>query len=203
MLRLYLVRHGETVWNREGRLQGHTDVPLSAVGEAQARLLAARLGDEQIDAIWSSDLARARQTAEIIAAPKEIAVCATPLLRETMLGDWEGMTEAEVIARGDTETWKMYRRSPMVHRPPGSEPLEAVWKRILAARDSLRQEVGTGTALVVGHGGSLRSILCDAAGARVRNLNCFTLENASLSLIEYTDDLARIRFVNDAGHLKG
>src|SRR5438477_1126143 len=94
--RIYLVRHGETVWNRDGRMQGHTDVSLSPVGEEQARRLADRLASEQIEAVWSSDLCRASATADILAAPHGLTVRISPLLRESMLGLWEGKTEAEI-----------------------------------------------------------------------------------------------------------
>src|SRR5438876_10058993 len=108
--RIYLVRHGETVWNRDGRMQGHTDVSLSPVGEEQARRLAERLAGEKIDAVWSSDLCRASLTAEMLAAPHALTVRISPLLRESMLGNWEGKTEAEICAGGEGEQWLAYRR---------------------------------------------------------------------------------------------
>src|SRR5579871_641611 len=120
MLRLYIVRHGETEWNRDGRVQGHTDVPLSGEGIEQARRVAERLSREPISAVWSSDLARALDTARAIAAPHDLEVHSTPLLRETMLGEWEGLTEPEIVARGDSARFQAWRRDPAVNRPPGS-----------------------------------------------------------------------------------
>jgi phosphoserine phosphatase len=185
LLRLYLVRHGVTVWNREARWQGHTDVPLSAEGVEQAKLVAARLSREPITAVWSSDLARARHTAEAIAEPHALEVQTSELLRETMLGEWEGLTIEEIIARGDEELWHKVRHDSLANRPPGAERLEAVWDRIMRVRDLLREGYSEGTVVVAGHGGSLRALLCDALGAGITCMGHFQLDNASLSAIEY------------------
>ena len=202
MLRLYLIRHGVTVWNHEQRWQGHTDVPLGAEGIEQAKRLSQRLSREPITAVWSSDLSRARRTAELIAEPHGLEVIATPQLRETMLGEWEGLTIDEIIARGDEEHWHKVRHDSLTHRPPGAERLEAVWERVLAVRDSIRERYADGTVVVAGHGGSLRSLLCDAVGAGVECMGHFVLENASLSVIEYTEHRTWVKLVNDTSHLR-
>ena len=202
MLRLYLVRHGVTVWNREARWQGHTDVPLSTEGIDQAKRLAMRLQEEEIAAIWSSDLARARHTAELIAEPHALTVETTPLLRETMLGEWEGLTIDEIIARGDKELWTMVRRDSLANRPPGAERLEAVWDRLMQVKDSIREKHARGQVVVVGHGGSLRALLCNALGAGVSSMTHLQLDNASVSAVEYTEHRSVVRWVNDTLHLK-
>ena len=202
LLRLYLIRHGETVWNREGRVQGHTDIPLSPAGVDQARLLAQRFEGEHIDAVWSSDLQRARTTAAAIAGPRGLNVVTTPLLRETMLGEWEGLTEPEVIARGDSNLWDKWRIAPTLHRPPASEPLAEVWSRMLDVLAEIRRAAPEGTVVVSGHGGSLRVLLCDAIGAPLSSLNRFALENTSVSLIETTEHRTWVRFINDTCHLR-
>jgi broad specificity phosphatase PhoE len=92
---LLLVRHGETDWNAEGRLQGHTDRPLSDLGRRQARQLAGELASEELDAIYSSDLARARETAEIVGERLGLPVVLDPDLREKDWGTWEGLTSVE------------------------------------------------------------------------------------------------------------
>jgi len=89
---LLLVRHGETDWNAAGRLQGHTDRPLSDYGREQARRLAEELVGEEFDAIYASDLARARETAEIVGAQLDLPVVLDPDLREKNWGTWEGLT---------------------------------------------------------------------------------------------------------------
>lgn len=207
MLRLYLVRHGITVWNQEGRLQGHTDIPLSEEGMVQAQKLGARLAhmEPPIQAVWSSDLMRARQTAEAVAAPFGLPVQTTPLLREIMLGEWEGLTEADIHTRGETELLHLYRQDPCEHRPPGGETLEAAYHRIISAGEQIRERYKSGAVAVVGHGGSLRALLCEALSAPPATMLCFSLSNASLSIIEdLTRNIRRHRrllLVNDTSHL--
>ena len=203
MLRLYLVRHGVTVWNREARWQGHTDVPLSAEGVEQAKMVAERLSRLPVTAVWSSDLARARHTAEIIAEPHGLQVITSAKLRETMLGEWEGLTIDEIIARGDEEQWHRVRHDSLTHRPPGAERLESVWERLMEVRDEIRGRYAEGTVVVAGHGGSLRALLCDAVGGDVRCLPHFQLENTSLSAIDYTAHRTWVKLVNDTSHLCG
>jgi len=96
---ILLARHGESDWNRAGRWQGHADRPLTDLGREQARALAARLAEIDLDAIYSSDLERARNTAELVAATKGLAVTAVPELREVDVGSWSGLTRAEAEQR--------------------------------------------------------------------------------------------------------
>ena len=99
MLRLILVRHGETEWNAQRRYQGHSDVPLSALGRRQAARAAERLAALKIDAVYTSDLGRALETAEIIAEQRGLEVCAEPRLRELNFGVFEGLTFDEAQAQ--------------------------------------------------------------------------------------------------------
>jgi broad specificity phosphatase PhoE len=207
-LRFYIVRHGVTAWNRAWRMQGHTDVPLDAEGVEQARRIAERLAAETRppQAVWSSDLSRARQTAEAIAAPLGLAVQTTPLLRETMLGEWEGLTRAEIEARGDSEQLARYLQDSIRHRPPGGETLEAAWERMVRVVTEIRRQHPQGQVAIVGHGGSLRVLLCEALEAPLHSLPRFQLDNASLSIIEQYGDpanpLRRITLLNDTSHLR-
>ena len=138
---LLLVRHGETDWNAEGRLQGHTDRPLNEHGRRQARELAARLAGEQVDAIYASDLVRARETAEIVGAQLGLEVAIDPDLREKNWGNWEGLTgdeRASVVFEGE---------STELHRD-----------RVMAAVRRIVERHRGGRVVVVTHGGSLRRI---------------------------------------------
>ena len=201
-LRIILVRHGITEWNVAGRMQGQTDVPLSLEGLRQAEIVAQRLARESIAAVYSSDLSRALVTAEAIAVHHRHSVIASPLLREYGLGDWEGMTEAEIIQSGDEELLRNYRGDPVRHRPRSGESLDAIWNRILAVRDEIRSVHVGCTAVVVGHGGSLKVFIADALGTGYEGVRRFTLDNASLSVIEYHGERAFLRSVNDTGHLR-
>lgn len=207
-LRFYLVRHGVTAWNREMRMQGHTDIPLDEEGLQQAALIGARFAGEPRppQAVWSSDLLRARQTAEAIAAPLGLAVQTTELLRETKLGEWEGLTRDEIQARGDAVQLANYLRDSLRYRPPGGETLEAAWERMLEAMALIRGEHKQGEVAIVGHGGSLRVLLCDALEAPISSMQRLWLDNTSVSILEEWGDnpnrRRRVLTVNDTSHLR-
>ena len=150
MTTLLLVRHGETDWNADGRLQGHTDRPLSDYGRRQARELAGQLEDEgeELEAIYSSDLARARETAEIVAGRLGLPVVLDADLREKDWGTWEGLTAVE------------RDRVEFV-----GESAEAHQERILRAlRRIAERHPGDRRVLVVTHGGSMRRVQTAAMG---------------------------------------
>ena len=142
MTRLLLVRHGETDWNADGRLQGQTDRPLSDFGRQQARRLADELAAEDFEAIYSSDLARARETAEIVGARVGLPVMLDRGLREKDWGTWEGLTAVEC----DRVEF-------------AGESTEAHQERILRALQRISERhPGDGSVLVVTHGGSMRRV---------------------------------------------
>jgi 2,3-bisphosphoglycerate-dependent phosphoglycerate mutase len=144
---LLLVRHGETDWNAVGRLQGHTDRPLSDFGRRQARQLAAELEDEPLDAIYTSDLSRARETAEIAGERLGLPVVLDPDLREKDWGTWEGLTSVE------------RDRVEFV-----GESTEAHQERILGALRRIAERHPGGCVLIVTHGGSMRRVQTAAMG---------------------------------------
>lgn len=148
--RVLLVRHGQSTWNAEGRWQGRADPPLSEAGERQARAAAAAL--DAVVAVWSSDLARARRTAELL-APVGVAVHLDARLRERHVGSWTGLTRAEIEAR--QPGWLDDGR-----RPAGWEDDEAVRTRAWSALRSVVATVRPGdAAVVVSHGGLIRSVV--------------------------------------------
>lgn len=206
--RLYLVRHGITLWNREMRMQGHTDIALDEEGRLQAALLAARLAASERPprSVWSSDLQRAQATAAAIAQACRVELQVTSLLRETMLGDWEGLTAEEIEARGDGSLLALYRRDSFTHRPPGAETMAAAWERLLCAGKTIRAACPAEDIAVVGHGGSLRILVCEALGAPPTSIRSLWLDNASLSVIEEPigerGQIRRITLLNDTGHLR-
>jgi len=201
ILRTLIVRHGETRWNLEGRRQGSSDIPLSDTGLAQARAVAARLRSEPVAAIYASDLTRARETAEIIAAHHAVPIEVSPALREAGLGEWEGMTDAEVAGLYGAEALAAYRDDPTGFRPPGSEPLADVALRIQSEMNKIAGRWSGSTVVVVGHGGSLRALFCQALGAPPECMVGFRLDNGSVSLIERRGRRAWICYSNDTSHL--
>ena len=142
MTTLLLVRHGETDWNAERRWQGHADVPLNDRGREQARALAEQLAGEQIDAIYTSDLSRARVTADAVGTRLGVEVVTDPDLREIDVGAIEGLTAEEAKA---FEGWQ-------------GEPIEAHAERVLRAVQRIAERHPDGRVLVVTHGGSMRRI---------------------------------------------
>lgn len=201
ILRLYMVRHGQTNWNSEGRLQGHTDIPLNEEGLRQAESIGRRLSRIELSAVYSSDLQRAAQTARAIADFHGLEVTATPYLRESCLGEWEGLTADEIVARGDEQLWNDYRKDSTAYRPPGGEPYQQVWDRLMVVRDLIVGAHPKGHVAVVGHGGSMRALLSDALGSDIRSIRRMSLDNASLSIIERSHNRVIVRLLNDTSHL--
>jgi broad specificity phosphatase PhoE len=158
---LLLVRHGETDWNREGRWQGLSDTNLNDVGRQQAQALAGEL-DGTVDAVYASDLSRARETAEILAEKLGLEVRLDPRLRERGFGSWEGLTTPEIEERF-AETHRLWRAGES-SGAEDAEPFEAFSARIEAfLADVLRLHPGE-EVLVVSHGGSIRAIHAVATG---------------------------------------
>ena len=123
--RFILVRHGETTWNAEQRIQGQLDAELSPLGREQARRVARHLSPEPFAAIYSSDLSRARETAAVVAAQIGVAVQLERGFREASFGEWEGLTVAEIRARFPEE-YRLWRQDAISHRPQGGETIQAL-----------------------------------------------------------------------------
>lgn len=160
---LWLVRHGQTDWNLEGRYQGQSDVPLNASGWEQARALPALLDGRQIAAIYSSDLRRARDTAGVIAARLGLPVRVDERLREIRLGEWEGMLFSDIQARYPAE-WQARQADALNARPPGGESVVEVAARAWAAADEMARAFPGQEVAVVAHGLSLAVIRVRALG---------------------------------------
>ncbi|MBM9467355.1 histidine phosphatase family protein [Nakamurella leprariae] len=149
---LIVLRHGETDWNRARRMQGHRDVPLNELGRRQAAEAAPSVAALQPELIVSSDLSRARETAEVVAARCRLPLATDARLRETSLGDWEGLTRADVEAGWPGE-WAAWRTSSSRLAPPGGESRWQVAQRARAVVDELDAGTTARRALLVAHGG--------------------------------------------------
>ncbi len=206
MLRLYLVRHGQTAWNHIGRIQGHSDVPLDEVGSQQAERvahwLAQRLASRQsLHAVYSSDLQRAARTAQVIAERLNAPLLLTPALRERDWGAWEGLTRDEVIERYPEHHFT-YLYDPLGGTPPAAEPMTAFWERVQQFARMLYERYTEGELIVVGHGGSLRILLCDALAGDIQTYRRIRLDNAALSIIERVDGRIWVALLNYTGFLE-
>jgi len=159
---LRLVRHGETDWNAEGRVQGHIDVPLNQRGRAQAATLAADLRGSGATLVLSSDLRRARDTAEVIAAALEAPLVVTEALRERNLGALQGKTAADIggeatgfVSRMVNDPWS---------RPEGGESLEEFRGRLRSWGEALVADPPAADMVLVSHGGAMRALLIALLG---------------------------------------
>ena len=182
---LILVRHGVTAWNRERRFQGQIDIGLDDEGRAQAVLTGRRLAVWHIDAIYASDLSRARQTAEPIAAERGLAVRIEPRLRERHYGSFEGRTHEE-LERLQTEAWRRWRRrEPDFALPGGGESLRVFHTRVVAALGDLARAHPGRTVVAVTHGGVLDIAYRIATGMALEAPRGHDLLNASLNRVRW------------------
>lgn len=200
MIRLFIIRHGQTVDNLEGRIQGHCDSPLTPLGRMQAEAIADRLAREEFSAIYSSDLGRAMATAEAIASRHTMPIRATDLLREAHLGQAQGLTRAEFEARFPEE-YRKWRRDSLANRPPGAETLESVIERCGEFLRRVSEEHADGEKLaVVVHGGSVRGLICAALSLPGSFYRAVHTANASLSILDVGES-STISLLNDTCHL--
>jgi len=192
MTQLWLIRHGQTDWNAQGRWQGQTPdaPPLNTVGLAQAHALARQLAEQaaregtSFDALYSSDLLRARQTAEIIAQRLGLPIQLDARLREVNLGVWEGMLGDEVALRYVAELDER-RRDPVHSRPPQGETVLELAARVGQALDDIARAHPRGNVIVVSHGLAIAAALCLANGWPLEQVFAHIPENAASQIITW------------------
>lgn len=181
--RICLVRHGETAWNAERRLQGHTDIPLNDTGLVQARATAESLVAERFDAAYSSDLTRARQTAAAIAERCGLELAFDASLRERHYGNFQALTYDEARARFPDDYHRFETRDPDFIFPAGGESLRQFAARIHATLEGIARRHPDGTVLIVTHGGVLDVVHRLASGKPLTAPRDFTIPNAALNWI--------------------
>lgn len=164
MTTILLARHGESDWNRDQRWQGHADRPLTDLGREQARALADRLAATELDAVYSSDLERARETAAIVAEPHQLPVKRLPDLREVDVGSWSGLTRAEAEERFPNA----FRRwTEGGEGWDDGETYEQLSERVVGAVLAIAARHPRDRVLLVAHGGSIRAVHAAALGVDV------------------------------------
>lgn len=181
MTQLYLVRNGETAWNAEGRYQGQANPPLNEQGIKQARRLAEMLRGIEFDVAYTSDLDRARSTAEII-AEDGIWVLTDPRWRELSFGEWEGK-RFEEIAEHDSARLREWVRDPIKCPPPGGESLRELADRVTAAAAELCREYPHGNVLVITHGGPIRCLVAEWVLGGLHRISDVQTEPGSVTLL--------------------
>ncbi len=202
-MHLYLIRHGETDWNVEQRIQGHTDTPLNARGIAQAEKLAARLAaEEKMDALYASPQRRARVTAETIARAAGIAPVFDDRLKEKYLGELEGMAIREVEQKFP-EFFRGWRESATHVALPGEEHPRDLQTRLNSFLDDLRARHAPDARIaVVSHGGTIGMFIATLMEWDINKRLPFWFDNASVSWVDLSRARPRIRLLNDTCHLR-
>lgn len=195
-----LIRHGETEWNREGRMQGHLDIPLSREGVAQAARVAERLSGEPFDVLVSSDLRRAFQTAQRIADRTGRPVRVDARLRERNLGVLQALTRAE-SARRLPEVFRRYESGEADFEIPGGESQRAFFERVIGALTEIAREHPGRRVVVVSHGGVLDALYRHASGEGPEGPRAVRLLNASVNEFQYTSSGWILGRWGDVAHL--
>ena len=200
-MRLILVRHGESEWNRIGRYQGQEDAPLSELGLRQADALGNRLQHERIDAIYASPLQRAKRTGEAIARfHPSVPFIEDKALYEIHHGEWQGLLADEVRERYAEllEEWRTY---PTRCQMPGGESFSNILKRTLTLRERVSKLHHDGTVIFSTHDVVIKILIADALGMHMDRINRIWVTNASISVIEYTDAIPFLVSLSEACHL--
>ena len=204
MNRWFLVRHGATDWNSEGRIQGQSDPPLNEAGQRQARRLGMRLASVPFAEAWSSDLRRGSDTAAAILQGRDLRLQTMPDLREKHFGAWEGLTYREVEARYPDLYRSRLMTGDLSFAPPGGESDLQLYARAGAVADRLLQaHAGRGgNLLVVTHGGTLRALVARLLDLPAQKMWGFRFANAGLSVVSlFEDGSAVLDLLNDTSHL--
>jgi len=198
--RLLLIRHGQSTWNSEHRIQGQLDPPLSDEGRRQAERVGQRIAGRHFAGFYSSDLKRAFETAQAIEAATGLQAEPMAGLREIFLGEWEGL-RTDDLAQRFPEAWASWTDEPDWDLVPGGEGAALFETRVAAALDEILSRHAQGDVVVVTHGGVIQIALHRVIGRPSRGLFPFKIQNASISVIERRDGRMVIGGVNDTSHL--
>jgi broad specificity phosphatase PhoE len=197
---LYLIRHAETGFNRDGRVQGHTDSNLSPLGIKQARRIGRRLGYVAFAAAYASPSTRTMDTARL--ALKGVEVEPREGLREIRLGSWEGKKAEDLRKRYPREVERWFH-SPMAVRIPGAETVGQFRRRVVREMNRIRKESPAGEIAVVTHAGVICAYLTSVLGMSLDDLWSFKIRNASVTRVLFPQGKARIDLLGDIHHLEG
>jgi len=194
-MRLFLIRHGRTAWNAQGRFQGCRDIPLDETGRAQARAMALHASRIPFSAVWSSPLARARETAEALARKTGLEVCEHGGLSEICHGKWEGL-KAEVVARRWPRLFRLWHERPEEVVMPAGESLEDVQARTMKAMEDVTSRERDPVAVVT-HDAVIKVLLCAWLGLPLSGFRRFDLANASITGVRLNGDNASLFLLGD------
>ena len=200
MMRLILVRHGQTEWNAGGRYQGQSNVALSDTGRKQARFLAERFPVRQLDAIYTSDLDRAKETAECVGKRLGLTVYQEKAFRELSFGDWEGLTYQEISSRWPEEAEKLFTAPDELVIPHG-ETFQDLQKRALDKIYSLYEKHIDQTVAVFAHGAINKTILAGLMHIPLHYLWSLRQDNTAVNILRLDDGYVMVELINSTSHL--
>ena len=198
---VYLVRHGQTSWNKLRKCQGVSDIELNEHGRAQAQAVADALADEALQAVYASTLQRSWQTAEFIAAPHGLEVVQREGLKELNHGVLEGLHSDEIRAQHGSfiEKWL---RDPTGMIIPGGESLEAVQERSWEALQTIVRQHPEGKIVVVGHQMTNLTLLCKALDMPISNYRRLAQEPSAINVLRFQERFVSLLRLNDTCHLR-
>ena len=199
--RLIVLRHGETAWNVDTRIQGQLDIGLNATGVRQAQQLGEALADETVAAIYASDLARARDTALAVAGPLGMEVVTEPRLRERAFGQFEGRTFADIEANSPDEARRWRTRDPDFE-PEGGESLIVFRRRVTAVASELAARHPGALVVLVAHGGVMDVLYRAATGQELQAPRTWHLGNAAINRLLWTPQGFSLVGWGDIAHLR-
>jgi alpha-ribazole phosphatase len=189
-----LMRHGETAWNRQGRVMGRHPVELTDHGREQVTATARFALSIKPDLIITSPLVRARQSAEILATGLGgVEIVEEPAIAEVLYGRWEGMHYHELI---DDPHYITYRKSPIEHPTPGGETIPEVQARGVAAVMRTMEAHSGQRVIFVSHGDIVRTVLCHFLGLELKHFHRIRVDNAALSAVQIAGEFAEVKFLN-------
>lgn len=201
MTKLYIIRHGETDWNREHRTQGcGNDLPLNQKGIEQAIKLAKRFESIPVDEIYSSDLKRALQTAQELSRTTSAGITTCETLREMNFGCWEGLTFNEISSRYNS-IYEIWRDRPSEAVIPRAERLIDIQKRALPTIHEILLRHGGKNIVIVTHGITAKVLIASMLGIDISMYNRIRLDNTSISILDVYDKYSVLALLNDTCHL--
>lgn len=202
MKKLFLVRHGESEWNKLKKVQGQKDIPLTEKGIEQAKLIGKRLINEGIEKIYTSDLKRAYDTARIIGKMLNIKVIPSKELREINFGIWEGLTN-DIIKSKFSKEHELWLKNPEMLKVEGAESILDLQLRAMNEINKIISDENIDNVLIVSHSATLKAIILGLLNMDIGYFKNMTLNNVSLSIIEFRQYNRVLSLLNDTSHLKG
>ncbi len=193
MLEILLIRHGQTDWNRDRRIMGRKHIPLNRVGRSEATRLERALKGVILDAIYTSPMKRAVETARHVRGRRRVAIQRVPGMAEIDYGLWVGKTFEEVIPE---KAFHVYHKTPAKARAPRGEHMKDVQKRTIRFIEKIRKRHRKGRVAVVSHADVIKTVLVHYLGMHLNDLMKFRIDNASVSLLWFHEKRARVMTIN-------